>query len=163
MPVIKVLVSYIWVISRHVKKELTYIGFRLWLISIILLLIIAMNTTILFMTTQITMNTIGWIDFEDKKSQEFCGYLLNHEIKYPRNFLYSRSRFLCWTSRGEMEEVKTPFLSPTGRTISLGKTVAAIIRRFNDSTCNSTISIIIVVKFSAALECLSNGGHKISL
>ena len=35
-------------------------------------------------------STVGLINFEDKK---FCGYLLNLEIKYPCNFLYTHSRF----------------------------------------------------------------------
>ena len=39
--------------------------------------------------------TVGRINFEDKKFREFRGYLLNLEIKYPRNFLHNRSgRFL---------------------------------------------------------------------
>ena len=37
--------------------------------------------------------TVGLINFEDKKFQGFCGYLLNLEIKYPRNFLHNLSRF----------------------------------------------------------------------
>ena len=35
--------------------------------------------------------TIGQINFEDKKFQEFRGYLLNLEINYHRNFLHTRS------------------------------------------------------------------------
>ena len=38
--------------------------------------------------------TVGRINFEDKKFRGFRGYLLNLEIKYPCNFLYTRSRFL---------------------------------------------------------------------
>ena len=38
-------------------------------------------------------HTIGRINFEDKKFRGFRGYLLNLEIKYPCNFLYTRSRF----------------------------------------------------------------------
>ena len=40
-------------------------------------------------------DTVGRINFEDKKFRGFRGYLLNLEIKYPRNFLHNRSgRFL---------------------------------------------------------------------
>ena len=35
------------------------------------------------------INTVGPINFEDKTIREFRGYLLNHEIKYPCNFLYA--------------------------------------------------------------------------
>ena len=38
-------------------------------------------------------NTVWRINFEDKKFRGFRGYLLNLEIKYPCNFLYTRSRF----------------------------------------------------------------------
>ena len=37
--------------------------------------------------------TVGLINFENKKFRGFRGYLLNLEIKYPCNFLYTRSRF----------------------------------------------------------------------
>ena len=37
--------------------------------------------------------TVGRINFEDKKFRGFRGYLLNLEIKYPCNFLYTRSSF----------------------------------------------------------------------
>ena len=37
--------------------------------------------------------TVGLINFEDKKFRGFRGYLLNLEIKYPCNFLYTRSKF----------------------------------------------------------------------
>ena len=37
--------------------------------------------------------TVGQINFEDKNFRGFRGYLLNLEIKYPRNFLHTRSRF----------------------------------------------------------------------
>ena len=36
-------------------------------------------------------STVGRINFEDKKFRGFRGYLLNLEIKYPRNFLHNRS------------------------------------------------------------------------
>ena len=36
-------------------------------------------------------HTVGRINFEDKKFRGFRGYLLNLEIKYPRNFLHNRS------------------------------------------------------------------------
>ena len=35
--------------------------------------------------------TLGLINFEDKKFRGLFGYLLNHEIKYPRNFLYTHT------------------------------------------------------------------------
>ena len=35
------------------------------------------------------LSTIGLINFEDKKFRRFHGYFLNHEIKYPHNFLYT--------------------------------------------------------------------------
>ena len=38
-------------------------------------------------------HTVGRINFKDKKFRGFRGYLLNLEIKYPCNFLYTRSRF----------------------------------------------------------------------
>ena len=38
-------------------------------------------------------NTLGRINFEDKKFRGFRGYLLNLEIKYPCNFLYTCSRY----------------------------------------------------------------------
>ena len=37
--------------------------------------------------------TVGRTNFEDKKFRGFHGYLLNLEIKYLCNFLYTRSRF----------------------------------------------------------------------
>ena len=37
--------------------------------------------------------TVGRINFKDKKFRGFRGYLLNLEIKYPCNFLYTRPRF----------------------------------------------------------------------
>ena len=48
------------------------------------------------------IRTVGLINFEDKKFQGFRGYLLNLEIKYPCNFLYTRCRFFCSTcTRGD--------------------------------------------------------------
>ena len=38
-------------------------------------------------------DTVGLINFEDKNFRGFHGYLLNLKIKYPRNFLHTRSRF----------------------------------------------------------------------
>ena len=64
-------------------------------------------------------------------------------------------------------EVKTPFPSPTGsisRAISSGGNMLPLIRRFNNgiiSNDSHSKTIIVVVKFSSALKCLSNGGHKI--
>ena len=38
--------------------------------------------------------TVRLINFKDKRFRGFCRYLLNLEVKYPRNFLHTRSRFL---------------------------------------------------------------------
>ena len=71
------------------------------------------------------LNTVGLINFEDKKVRGFRGYLLNLEIKYPRNFLHNRSgRFFVqrvhvvgkwlalWKYFKRAAEVKTPLPSP---------------------------------------------------
>ena len=72
------------------------------------------------------MHTVGRINFEDKKFRGFRGYLLNLEIKYPCNFLYTRSRFFVqhvhvvgkwltlWKYFKRAAEVKTSLPSPTG-------------------------------------------------
>ena len=72
------------------------------------------------------VNTVGRINFEDKKFRGFRGYLLNLEIKYPCNFLYTRSRFFVqhvhvvgkwlalWKYFKRATEVKTSLPSPTG-------------------------------------------------
>ena len=65
--------------------------------------------------------TIGRINLEDKKIRGFHGYLLNLEIKYPRNFLYNHSsRFFVlhvhvvgkwlalWKYFKQATKVKTP-------------------------------------------------------
>ena len=44
-------------------------------------------------TLAYVMHTVGRINFEDKKFRGFRGYLLNLEIKYPCNFLYTCSRY----------------------------------------------------------------------
>ena len=71
-------------------------------------------------------NTVGLINFEDKKFREFRGYLLNLELKYPFNFLYTCSRFFVqhvhvvdkwlalWKYFKRAAEVKTSLPSPTG-------------------------------------------------
>ena len=70
--------------------------------------------------------TVGQINFGDKKFRGFHGYLLNLEIKYPCNFLYTRSRFFIqhvhvvgkwlalWKYFKQATEVKTSLPSPTG-------------------------------------------------
>ena len=70
--------------------------------------------------------TVGRINFEDKKFRGFCGFLLNPEIKYPCNFLYTHSRFFVqhvhmvgkwlalWKYFKRAAEVKTSLPSPTG-------------------------------------------------
>ena len=68
--------------------------------------------------------TVGRINFEDKKFRGFRGYLLNLEIKYPRNFLHNRSGRLfvqhvhvvgkllaLWKYFKRAAEVKTPLYS----------------------------------------------------
>ena len=67
-------------------------------------------------------STVGRINFEDKKFRGFHGYLLNFEIKYPRNFLHNRSgRFhvhmvgkwlALWKYFKRAAEVKTPLPLP---------------------------------------------------
>ena len=91
------------------------------------------------------LDTVGRINFVDKK---FRGYLLNLEIKYPCNILYTRSRFFVqhvhvvgkwlalWKYFKRATEVKTSRLpSPTG---SLHQATfscrAATIRRFSAAT-----------------------------
>ena len=71
-------------------------------------------------------HTVGLINFEDKKFQGFCRYLLNLKIKYPCNFLYTRSRFFVlhvhvvskwlalWKYFKRATEIKTSLPSPTG-------------------------------------------------
>ena len=84
---------------------------------------------------------IGRINFEDKK---FRGYLLNLEIKYPCNFLYTRSRFFVqhvhvvgkwlalWKYFKRATEVKTSLPSPTGSLYQATFSCrAATIRRFS--------------------------------
>ena len=48
------------------------------------------NTLVPIMLLKLPI-TVGLINFEDKKFQGFHGYLLNLEIKYPRNFLHTHS------------------------------------------------------------------------
>ena len=76
------------------------------------------------------IHTVGRINFEDKKFRGFRGYLLNLEIKYPCNFLYTRSRFFVqhihvvgkwlalWKYFKRAAEVKTFLPSPTGSSVS---------------------------------------------
>ena len=71
-------------------------------------------------------HTVGLINFEDKKFRGFRGYLLNLKIKYPCNFLYTRSRFFVqhvhvvgkwlalWKYFKRAAGVKTSLPSPTG-------------------------------------------------
>ena len=89
-------------------------------------------------------NTVGRINFEDKKFRGFRGYLLNLEIKYPCNFLYTRSRFFVqhvhvvgkwlalWKYFKRATEVKTSLPSPTGSLYQATfKCRAATIRKFS--------------------------------
>ena len=87
--------------------------------------------------------TVELINFEDKKFRGFCRYLLNLEIKYPRNFLHTRSgRFLVqhvhmvgnwlalWKYFKRAAEVKTPLPSPILRQFSYFD-AGPLIRRFS--------------------------------
>ena len=91
--------------------------------------------------------TVGRINFEDKKFWGFRGYLLNLEIKYPCNFLYTRSRFFVqhvhmvgkwlalWKYFKRATEVKTSLPSPTGSLYQATFSCrAATIRRFSAAT-----------------------------
>ena len=75
-------------------------------------------------------NTVERINFEDKKFRGFRGYLSILKIKYPCNFLYTRSRFFVqhvhvvgkwlalWKYFKRAAKVKTSLPSPTGSLIS---------------------------------------------
>ena len=75
---------------------------------------------------QVISTTVGRINFEDKKFRGFHGYLLNLKIKYPCNFLYTRSRYFVqhvhvvgkwlalWKYFKRATEVKISVPSPTG-------------------------------------------------
>ena len=97
--------------------------------------------------------TVGLINFEDKKFRGFRGYLLNLEIKYPHNFLLTRSRFFVqlvhvvgkWLTLlkyfKRAAEVKTSLPSPTGSLFqaifscrATNKEVQHVINTINDGT-----------------------------
>ena len=95
-------------------------------------------------TSAVATYRIGRINFEDKKFRGFRGYLLNLEIKYPCNFLYTRSRFFVqhvhvvgkwlalWKYFKRATEVKTSLPSPTGSLYQATFSCrAATIRRFS--------------------------------
>ena len=98
-------------------------------------------------TNNMFSNTVGQINFEDKKFRGFRGYLLNLEIKYPCNFLYTRSRFFVqhvhvvgkwlalWKYFKRATKVKTSLPSPTGSLYQATFSCrAATIRRFSAAT-----------------------------
>ena len=87
--------------------------------------------------------TIGQINFEDKKFQGFRGYLLNLEIKYPCNFLHTRSKFFVqhvhvvgkwlalWKYFKQATKVKTSLPSPTGSLYQATFHAGPLLRRFS--------------------------------
>ena len=87
--------------------------------------------------------TIGQINFEDKKFRGFLGYLLNLEIKYHRNFLYTHLRFFVqhvhvvgkwlalWKYFKQATEVKTSLPSPTGSLYQATFPAGPLLRRFS--------------------------------
>ena len=87
--------------------------------------------------------TVGRINFEDKKFGGFCGYLINLEIKYTCNFLYTRLRFFVqhvhvvgkwlalWKYFKRAAEVKTSLPSPTAVYIKQHFHAGPILRRLS--------------------------------
>ena len=57
-----------------------------------------------------TLNTVGRINFEDKKFQGFRGYVVNLENKYPCNFPYTHSRFYSKWLYGNTSNEKSKLL-----------------------------------------------------
>ena len=99
------------------------------------------------------VHTVGRINFKDKKNRGFRGYLLNLEIKYPCNFLYTRSRFFVqhvhvvgkwlalWKYFKLSAEVKTSLPSPIGSLYqatfscrAATKEIQCVIDTINDGT-----------------------------
>ena len=89
--------------------------------------------------------------------------LIYREIKYPHTFLHSCSRFLLntWWENGctEVWEVNSPLPLATG-SLSRAKKSSGEESPLYCFNASHWKTIIVIVRFSSALECLSNGGNK---